>query len=212
MAIKPILFNTEMVKAILNGTKTQTRRLIKPRFRNDEAGYNIVTNKATGEFCYCEYYDEDERSTRRMNLPYQPGDILWVRETWFKDAGRYMYHANYSDTEKFYMNGREIRMTWRPSIHMPREAARLFLKVNDVRVERLLEMDVDDAIAEGVPETLKEVSADLGHYRIWNTMQSIWDSTIKPADRPRYGWAANPWVWAIEFERIDKEAVPWPAT
>lgn len=135
--MKPILFNTDMVCAIKNGTKTVTRRAVRPHYRAGEAGFRIVTNAHTGKYVRVEYFDEWEDETRWMAGPYHLGEILYVREAFFKDAGRYMYKADYSDSEKFYRNGKEVSIKWCPSIHMPREAARIFLWVADVRVERL---------------------------------------------------------------------------
>ena len=178
MATKPILFNTEMVKAILEGRKTQTRRLCKGQPQD-----GVTSPEAIG-----------------YTAPYNPGDVLWVRETWVKDAGRYMYRANYSDTEKFYMNGREIKMVWRPSIHMPREAARLFLRVKAVRVDRLQEITSGEAVAEGIQSKLRSPSEAADALIAF---EELWNSTIKPADLSHYGWDANPWVWVIEFERVE---------
>lgn len=200
MAEKPILFNTEMVRAILDDRKTQTRRVIKPHLSKNEFGWRVIVNCETMKPWAIETYDDDERFQGYVKPPFQVEDVLWVRETWFKDVGRYMYKANYSDTEIFYMNGREIKMVWRPSIHMPREAARLFLKVKDVRIERLQDMKMSDMQAEGaVPSTVTG-----GQWQQWQRdfMKPLWNSTIKSADLSRYGWDANPWVWVIEFERI----------
>lgn len=193
----PMLFNTEMVKAILDDRKTQTRRLVKgiplyePYFTVEDGKPMICDDN--GDWHPAEDYSR-----------IQPGDVLWVRETWAKDAGRYMYKANYSDTEKFYMNGREIKMVWRPSIHMPRAAARLFLRVKAVRIEHLRDMSVEDALAEGINRNgLLTVFGPIEYNKakVWGRMGALWDSTIKPADLPRYGWVANPWIWRYEFER-----------
>lgn len=162
---KPILFNTAMVKAILEGRKTQTRRLLKPKFRPDEAGFQIVTNTHTGEFVRVEYYDEHEKETRWMPQPFEAGDILWVRETWCKGIGRYMYRANYADDEKFYRNGKQVELRWHPSIHMPREAARIFLLVKDVRVERLQSISCFDALSEGIAHLYDNLSD--AEYESW---------------------------------------------
>lgn len=154
--MKPILFNTEMVRAILNGRKTVTRRLVKPRYREGEAGFYVVTGKYTGDFRYIETYDEDESGTdRRINPPCFPGDILYVRETWAKcqNAESYVYKADFDGyaAEVFLP-----RMKWHPSIHMPKEAARIFLRVTNVHVERLIDSFrktgdvVSDFAAEGV--------------------------------------------------------------
>lgn len=223
--MKPILFNTDMVRAILDGRKTVTRRVVKPHFRPGEVGWQVITEKHSGKYVRVEYLDEWENETRYMSEPFRPGDILYVRETWHKDVGRYMFKANYSDTEKFFRDGKEVQIKWRPSIHMPKEAARLFLRVTDVRVERLQTITIDDARKEGV--TLENVRAggctcawategcmdepcsnrDAYELLCWVTpFQRLWDSTIKPADRETYGWSANPFVWVIEFERISREA------
>ena len=123
------------------------------------------------------------------------------------------------------------KLVWRPSIHMPREAARIFLRVTDVRVERLQKMRIADFKAEGIirrrPKDLPGHGCDCAwkhdgclenpcanrdayEYMCWDDpFSEEWDSTIKPADRALYGWAANPWVWVIEFERISgEEAAP----
>ncbi len=191
--MKPILFNTCMVKAILEGRKTVTRRLVKPQPRKEEENPHRLT---TG----CWFFDKPDPyfpGTRAASVgpyrpPYQPGDILYVRETWRKDVGRYMYKANYAESERFYRNGEEVQIEWRPSIHMPKEAARIFLRVIDVRLERLKNMSASQAMSEGVND--------------WNEFIALWNRTIKPADRSACGWDANPWVWVIEFDRWDKEA------
>lgn len=202
MAIKPILFNTEMVRAILNRRKSCTKRLIKPQpdekhtyplgFVNDS-----TERKDIGSFGFGT--SELGGSIQYMKPPYHPGDILYVRETWYKDKYRYMYRANYSDSEKFYRDGKEIKIKWHPSIHMPKEAARIWLKVTDVRVQRLQDMDKMDAVKEGIDTRL---CINLNHALA--KFKKLWNSTIKKSDLDRYGWNANPWVWVIEFERCEK--------
>ena len=193
MTERPILFNTEMVRAILEDRKTQTRRLVKG-LPLAEPWFTVEDGKPMMCDENGEWYPAERFSV------VQPGDILWVRETWAKDVGRYMYRANYSDTEKFYMNGREIRMVWSPSIHMPRKAARLFLLVKDVRCERLQDMTVEDCALDGgfCMDAVKVIGVE----RLFG---KLWDSTIKKADIPCYGWDANPWLWVIEFERINPQ-------
>lgn len=172
MSIKPILFNTEMVKVVKEGWKTQTRRIIKDN--------NV-----------CQ--------------PFEPGDILWVRETWHRDAGRYMYRANYADDEKFYRDGKEVQLCWSPSIHMPKEAARIFLRVKNVRTERLQDITETQALMEGAYMYRTHAPILPGHDgTAIADFALIWDRIIKPADRDTYGWKANPWVWVIEFERCEK--------
>lgn len=199
MAYKPILFNTEMVQAIQAGRKTQTRRIMKP-----QACCTVPRDCAT-----CNEWRLDGKTSEACpstcvttpDPPFNPGDILWVRETWHKDAGRYMYKANYADDEKFYRNGKEVDLRWSPSIHMPKEAARIFLRVKDVWVERLNDIlaHAGEVAKEGIPYN-DEGDIEASGLRF----KELWDSTIKPADLDKYGWAANPWVWVIEFEKIEK--------
>ncbi len=112
------------------------------------------------------------------------------------------------DNEVFYQNGQEIIIKWQPSIHMPKEAARIFLRVTGVRVERLQDITLDDAIAEGCQGKFIGSGECVGAG--WEILPEdefadLWDSTIKKSDLDKYGWDANPWVWVIEFERISKE-------
>lgn len=132
MAIKPILFNTEMVRAILDGKKTCTRRIVKGAIPDDAMwGYTMFTPKGCVS---CRGVYADEYGEKFFRLPYQQGDILYVRETWCKgswmnEKERYYYKADDND----------FHCVWHPSIHMPKDAARIWLKVGDVRVERLQE-------------------------------------------------------------------------
>nr|DAH34044.1 MAG TPA: hypothetical protein [Caudoviricetes sp.] len=210
MAIKPILFNTDMVRAILDGRKTCTRRVVKPQWEEcPHCKYvhnEYIYDKLAGNvYCArCGYPLVPERKA-----PYQPGDILYVRETWYKRLEGYMYRADYSDTEKFYRNGKEIKMKWHPSIHMPKEAARIWLKVTDVRVERLQDITEDGAKAEGANwKNGKNVGWEEKMRRTAvERFAEIWESTIKKADKHIHGWNANPWVWVIEFERCENQEV-----
>jgi len=193
---KGILFNTEMVKAILEGRKTVTRRVIQPHYKDGEAGFRINRRTADGVIIGIEYYDEEECGTGRyIQPPYQIDDTLYIRETWrySKFHGNeqgYMYRASCDENWEG---------LWKPSIHMPKEAARIWLKVTDVRVERLQDITPKQAGEEGVTwET-----DNSGIYRIMR-FKRLWDSTIKNQDLDKYGWAANPYVWVIEFERIEK--------
>ena len=241
--IKPILFNTDMVRAILAGVKTVTRRVVKP-----QPPENIPRNYL-------------------FIPPYRPDDILYVRETWAKcscsveiekqespdfywpksvacdacrphmgednpyvkwidrkdgaiDYGCYLYISDLDGEEAAYRK-------WRPSIHMPKEAARLFLRVTAVRVERLQDMTEDDVFAEGAgplcecPDEHTIYYPEGGMEICWNVLncancpidkpypvlfgERVWNSTIKKSDFALYGWEANPWVWVIEFEMISKE-------
>lgn len=207
MAIKPILFNTEMVRAILDGKKTCTRRIVKGAIPDDAMwGYTMFTPKGCVS---CRGVYADEYGEKFFRLPYQQGDILYVRETWqfsyelddneqpVEETGKYYYAATDITLFNTYVDENGVKhdyVPWRPSIHMPKEAARIWLKVTDVRVERLQDMTDDDAEAEGC---FDYTSTALG-------FPDVWDSTIKKSDLDRYGWDANPWVWVIEFERCDK--------
>lgn len=192
MANKPILFNTEMVKAILEGRKTQTRRIIKPqptypRWNNigwlgwdDGHGYQIVA-------------------------PCSPGDILWVRETWCRIPVSPGGHMRFPGIYYYAADG-DIRpegwntKPWKPSIHMPKEAARIFLKVKCVWPRRLQDITAEECLCEGIEPDAHHVGPEFA----LGMFNGLWDSTIKPADRDKYGWDANPWVWAIEFERCER--------
>lgn len=226
MAIKPILFSTEMVRAILDGRKTCTRRICKDAneytvpdmdFYNADRRTYAVHNFADNE-------QMEQLSTAERTCPICPGDILYVRETWEhfdccccegdehgncyqepqqnilnKSYGCYMYRA----TDEIYGDAR-----WHPSIHMPKEAARIWLKVTDVRVERLQSITEDGAKAEGAIDNRGFIHSPENEYDRIHTAREhfikIWNSTIKKSDIDRYGWDASPWVWVIEFERCEK--------
>ena len=192
--MKPILFNTEMIRAILSGKKTVTRRLVKEK-RWKITGRPKWADESTWQkdgffFNVCSDGEKEAAKIATCHLlrpPYIVGDILWVRETWAKDpfGDGYIYPTEVPGAGQ----------KWRPSIHMPREAARIFLRVTDVRVERLKEITFRDIGREGVKWW--EDSCEK-----W---VKTWNGTIKPADLPAYGWDANPWVWVVSFERISKD-------
>ena len=224
---KPILFNTEMVKAIQSGRKTQTRRIMKPQPEWSDCGMRWFTKG-----CWWREGWNPMDSLSPKEIPIKPGDILWVREKWqhvynFDDGdqliegtGRYVYYADNPMPFDYWVDPdtgeHKERMTWKPSIHMPKAAARIFLRVKDVRVERLQDISVLDAINEGCCGTIcdhPDASPTLGCTDCLNTgwleppdaeFAQLWDSTIKPADLDKYGWDANPLVWVIEFERVEK--------
>lgn len=194
--MKPILFNTEMVRAILDGRKTQTRRLVK-NIPLQEPYYEVVD----GTPYACD--GDGEWHPAVEFCPIQKGDVLYVRETWDRyidgNTGETVYiYRTYCRNRKILEDVGGYKIKWRPSIHMPKEAARLFLRVTDVRVERLRDgLGCLQALqAEGVKSTT--FPSILFEFR------ELWNSTIKPADLSRYGWNANPWVWVIEFERTDR--------
>lgn len=197
MSERPILMNTDMVNAILEGRKTVTRRnpfQMAPGCEPVNGLYRGDKNRICALFKVPKLL-----VAKPVYAPYERGDILWVRETWtrlpetpgghFRPRGVYYYKAGEDmRPEKYRGNG------WHPSIHMPREAARIFLRVTDVRVERLQDCGNMQAKDEGCTCS--------------SQFARLWDSTIKPADRATLGWEANPWVWVISFERISKDEAP----
>lgn len=200
MAIKPILFNTEMVRAILGGRKTCTRRLPNKRVVEDYFSYEAWAMSVATDGCK----KKTEKQFYEQYPPYQTGDILYVRETFYMDENCILYKADNENLTGYRnMSGEDISVKWRPSIYMPKEAARIWLKVTDVRVERLQEITDKDAEQEGAqPDNPFDYDVDkwanLEHFK------EIWNSTIKKSDRERYGWDANPYVLVIEFERCEK--------
>ena len=206
---KPILFNGDMVGAILENRKGATRRIIK----DNVAG--ILKSP---------YHKEHPEVPDRMLLkklcraPYHLGDILYVQETWeieYLNPGFCMmirYRADdffnlqvkfspsrFDKFKKFFE-----KSGWQSPYFMPKEAARIFLKVTDVKVQRLHDMTLDDFLAEGA--TLRPEAFNDPENAYWQARriftEKIWDKTLKKADREFYSWDANPWVWAIAFDRV----------
>lgn len=202
--MKPILFNTPMVRAILDGRKTHTRRVCKITVNGNQPVdhrrcESLVYPERNHEGICANFYGGSGLYKGASKPQYQPGDILYVRETWAEWTGGYVYKADGS-ASPYPLNFVD---RWHPSIHMSREAARLFLRVTDVWAERLQKIDEYGAKAEGAE--MVQVSRTLYSYR--KGFGKLWNSTIKPVDRDRYGWAANPWVWTYEFERCEKPEV-----
>lgn len=221
MKPKPILFNTDMVRATLDNRKTVTRRAVKPQPVNvmteEERRDRALSGADPYGFCVGTLDTE-----LLKNAPYRTGDILYVRETWAQmrcfDCPSEDCEANIDrsgltiscDNGVYIYRATDLVNTpnkWRPSIHMPREAARIFLRVTDVRVERLNDITERGAQYEGVSLLLAaqkdpEYAEYIGGY--YNAFADLWDSIVKLADRALYGWDANPWVWVIEFERCEK--------
>lgn len=203
MEIKPILFSTPMVHAILNGRKTMTRRVIKPQPCRSVS----LRPEIDGDMLYW-------ADGKRRFAKYEPGDLLWVRETWFREdctpdcAGQedenecpfnrvgnacYGYKAQY-------LTGGGDDIKWRPSIHMPKEAARIFLRVTDVRVEKLQSITDEDGKREGVCGLCYDVKTGEEKYDM-TFFKVLWDGL---SAKRGYGWDKNPWVWVYSFERVDK--------
>ena len=193
MAIKPILFNTEMVRAILDGRKDATRRIVKGFIPDDAVwGYTAFTPKG---YISCRGTFADGYGEKFFKLPCEPGDILYVRETFIQAAAHIFWYK--ADDKPWMSKG----LRWKPSIHMPKEAARIWLKVTDVRVERLQEITSEQISREGVEVEYPHVlNGEEKRY----AFSALWNSTIKKSDLDRYGWDANPYVWVISFERCAK--------
>ena len=216
--IKPTLFNTEMVRAIQDGTKTATRRVVK---QLADVGFPPDTQFWVSPHSGLIYWGGIDKklliSGEPVIEPYHSGDILYVRETWcdiWNENGTWLDYGYAVDGEPntdywgVFRNGVPIKsFKWRPSIHMPREAARIFLRVTGVRVERLWEITEEQARAEGLYRGWKATETSTMATTAKQAFMWVWDSTIKPADRTLYGWMFNPWVWVIEFERCEEVSI-----
>lgn len=214
MTARPIIFSAPMIRALLAGEKTQTRRIVKPQPPRDHSPLVVGRfcptvidrwgEELPGDEVFGVTTEDGEWCTR---CPYgQPGDLLWVRETWGAwphmmggiqlDSLRYRADGEYQDEHGAWC--------WRPSIHMPRWASRLTLRITDVRVQRLQDISTEEAFAEGIERIDAYCGAiQLPHGKSYSTargaFRSLW-TTIHGPD----SWSANPWVWALTFEVIRK--------
>lgn len=221
--VLPILFNTDMVRAILEGRKTVTRRCVKADVSNR---FDIDVDGSV--ICYIDQATGDRFAPEKL-CRYQPGDILYIRETYCpnyfdtsiavgcKCKSRHAYKADYC---KESIGDIVPEPKWTPSIHMPKKAARIWLKVTDVRVERLQDITEEQAYREGAIKAHDDCyNRDYWYYKegqnylngnVWteNARQcflwGIWNGTLKKANYEKYHSNANPWVWVIEFERCEK--------
>ncbi|WP_219583953.1 hypothetical protein [Vibrio parahaemolyticus] len=201
MKVIPMIFNTEMVKALLSGCKTVTRRPV-----NQFGEFNFVVESAQTKECYVT--DENNPHQKWLKYPINIDDLIYVRETfqgplfdadkesdYLNDRDKYKHHSHcvYAATDPkpcfFDVDADSTVSRWRPSIHMPRWASRLTLKVTGVRIEQVQEITVDQAIKEGISHhSMNCPKAEFG--QLWNEL---------------YGnWTENPYVWVIEFEVIHK--------
>lgn len=217
--MRPILFNTDMVRAILEGRKTVTRRIVN--------GYELEHLEVDTDGSAIGVYDQYEGYVRSVHdfAPCKPDDILYVRETWrvqsahrfeadakieFRAGGPMVtmqFDGKCSDSHEredydSFISKWGVGERWHPSLHMPKDAARIFLRVKSVTVERLQDMVLGDVLNEGVQE------ADT-YEETWDRWHKLWDSTVpkhpnKFKSYPFY-WKDNPWVWVIKFEWISKE-------
>lgn len=202
MRERPILFSAPMVRAIMAGTKTQTRRVVKPVGQDD--GF-VLKDYGDGWWPYRS--DDGESPMKGDNeiphsCPYgQPGDRLWVRETWLTvDGERAFYRADYAHNPK---GDSEHGVAWRPAIDMARWASRITLEVTSVRVERLQDISEADAVAEGAPEGPTPMACMYSQAAVLKTryregFAALWEQINGPGS-----WDANPWVWVVQFRRVD---------
>lgn len=214
MKIRPILFNTDIVRAILDGRKTVTRRRIKPE-QLSGVGCKLCPNNMPGEFLrvresmfkpFCDMPD-NELIGAIYKPPCEPGDILYVREAFGEiknaDASHKKYVYKATDTYPFGVKGYIVKFHWHPAIHMPKEAARIWLKVTNVRAERLQDISGHEVLKEGINSHVHP-EADYFNMNQREMFEKLWNSTIQKSDQDLYGWNANPWVWVIRFERCEK--------
>ena len=207
---RPILFSGAMVRAILEGRKTVTRRVVKPQPANDwrfTGGYGRITSKHPHKDKFGVFIRRGEHTDFTevdiIPCPYgQPGDHLWVRETCFINGPSKGSEVIYKADPLPNWEGEETDIRWRPSIHMPRWASRIQLEITSVRVERLQDISEEQAKAEGATCELAEIdSVRLGAASTYRAgFQRLWQSINGPGS-----WNANPWVWAVEFRRINHQ-------
>lgn len=218
MKERGMIFNGEMVRAILDGRKTQTRRPVKFPVHDKNLGCELAGNELAGELSAGNY----------LNSAFgKPGDRIWVRETFqgplfdydlmdsyckdptpFEKPEFCVYKADGVPAPEFYDADDELHCCWRPSIHMPRWASRILLEITDVRVERLNAISEEDAEAEGIDMEALYDSQDCydciadhnmtGRPTVTGAFKYLWES-IYGED----GWKSNPWVWVIEFKRVE---------
>ncbi len=214
--VLPILFNTDLVRAILDGRKTVTRRVVRYKYNNTEM--KMRTDKYGTRLIEIQKDIEGETHGKNpdgstwhkllpyieKNPPYKKGDILYVRETYCPNYFDFVAqsgnkHGYKADYDSAILSSDIPEPKWIPSIHMPKEAARIWIRVTDVRAERLRDMDKMDAVKEGINT---RCCVNLAH--ALTKFKKLWDSTIRRSDTGLYGWKSNPWVWVIEFERCEK--------
>lgn len=218
MTERGMIFNAEMVRAILDGRKTQTRRPVKFPVHDKNLGCELAGNELAGELSAGNY----------LNSAFgKPGDRIWVRETFqgplfdydlmdsyckdptpFEKPEFCVYKADGVPAPEFYDADDELHCCWRPSIHMPRWASRILLEITNVRVERLNAISEEDAEAEGIDMEALYDSQDCydciadhnmtGRPTVTGAFKYLWESIYGEE-----GWKSNPWVWVIEFKRVE---------
>lgn len=205
MKERPIIFSGAMVRAILAGNKTQTRRVVNPSLHPKTNA--VIWNTADNAFIpWYESRDEGCRTGKPFTCPYgAPGDRLWVRETWQttttpkdRDTSKLVFAADYDGARPGFV---EDEWLWRPSIYMPRWSSRITLEVTEVRVQRLQDISEDDIIAESA--TVDAVARATGiPWSDLPTLHSAWEVLWNNINGDRAPWSSNPWVWAVSFKRV----------
>lgn len=225
MKERPILFSGSMVRALLAGTKTQTRRICKPAMAHSLSHVVEVPDPQERGQVYNGTTFGDEEGSIQFTSPYGGvRDRLWVREShwWFKDEcdheTGYYPPALTADDVEYRADGESKRHGWRPSIHMPRWASRILLEITAVRVERLQDISDTDAIAEGIERDVRLDPAGTCHWRVYGAEQgmgtnlpgasylSLWEQINGPGS-----WLLNPWVWVVEFKRVQQASSGRPS-
>ena len=242
MRILPILFNTEMTRAILEGRKGCTRRICKDanEYTVPDMDFFDADKRTYAVHNFADQEHTEQLSIAERTCPICPGDILYVRETWqcwrahrYEATADIRFRAGGDDVRLQFANGSTDSIDrydfdtfvhkwfshngeWKPSLFMPKEAARIWLRVTNVRVERLQEITENGAKAEGISEEWARSwwkpicnDPDSGGYPKYRDTfaYEVWDSTTKKSDLDRYGWDANPFVWVVSFERCEKPEV-----
>jgi hypothetical protein len=204
MKQRPILFSSEMVQAILDGRKTQTRRLLKlqPKKNLEFLGWKLTEYIQVA-------FGRGAKIESLHKFPFgEVGDVLWVRETYLNfnsidETPNYTYKADHPNFNINFASGEK----WKPSIHMPKRASRIWLKITNVKVQRLQDISAEDAIKEGIKKHNHRRLGEMWYDYIYlggcqdpiTSFASLWCS-INGLD----SWYKNPWIWVIEFERIEK--------
>ncbi|WP_313411353.1 hypothetical protein [Atlantibacter hermannii] len=220
MKERGMIFNGEMVRAILDGRKTQTRRIMKVQPENAELGLRRITDSSVAKevgmyfWCLADACGVKNRS-KLFSCPFgEVGDRIWVRENFYQHGQVHQpYYGEASEPEDAYFLGdrkilypadgvalppeRQRNDCWksRPSIHMPRWASRILLEITDVRVERLASISQEDAANEGYPANPEPYGGSMDK---WLWFRQLWDSIY-----PEQSFSHNPWVWVIEFKRVE---------
>ena len=206
----PILFSGDMVRAILDGKKTQTRRVITQRLDDRPLVKAVWQGREPGK-ALLRFGSRPITDEMNVPCPYgQPGDLLYLRETWATHRGfdgmkpsELAYDGGGRPTVNYRADPLDGHLSsrgkWRPSIHMPKAFARIWLRVTEVRVERVQEISDEDSHAEGITDAEPNFLWIKGRAR--NRFRTLWDST-----NAKHPWESRPWVWALTFERAEAPA------